>query len=1144
MLHPRSQALALGVILAAAPAQVVNEAAPAGNTQALTISGLPAAGEVITIDLQAPPGSAAVMWFATRTASLLVPEGVVLLDPVSGFGSCSFVVPPSGAVQATCPVAPFLEHGAAFATQGAWNDGGAVRLTNRCRMFILGSVGQRPNVLDLDPLPLATSLPNVQVSGRATAVGSSIRIEGGLAPVTGIASGANGEFSIAVGLVANRRNRLLLTETTPGNVVRPAVGVDIVQDATPPELHVDFPADGAELTEPTVTVAGRVADQLSGFMGLTVRVNGQLATVNIGIGTNGTYEYRDLALPAVGVPMPITVTATDEVGNVATRQITVTRIPVVGPRMEAVSGGNQTAVVDEFLVQPVVVRVLQGNGTPFADKLVRFRVTRSNGRLATNRGAEGAAELQARTDVAGRVQAYWRLGSDAGCGNNRVEVTSVDIAGVVGFCASAMPGIADQVNVSSGNSQRAAVAAPLPLPLRAWVSDSCNGVGGVAVTFQVILGDGSLLREGVPPTRVLTVTTGPTGHAEVGFALGPAAGNNIVKATIPGQIEAAVFQATGVPVQGGALGSFVGVVLDNADRPIGGATCQLRAGTTLLPAVTSNDNGEFTIPAVPFGAGHLHVDGLTANRVGGPNGTPVPPGSFPALAYEVVLLEGAVNALPGPVILPPLNPANARIYDGVNDVELSVEGIAELRMFVRAGSMRLATGQPAPPGTIIALNQVHADKVPMPMPDGAAPPFAWTLQPAGSTFDPPIRIEYPNMSGLPAGSIAYFLSFNHATEQFEIVSSAHVNADGSTIVSDAGGGLRTAGWGCNCPPYSVATNCEVCVRTCQSAGSLSGGSVTVSNSNPALGTDVTFSASGVTDSGGVVSIECPDGSGSSEPIAPGTMLYSYELLRPNAPTLRGEGASVAVRVDVCGEYVCRFTATVQRECAPSPYVMPERRAAPPGGADPGGRNAVNFFYSAPATPTGWGLTRLRVPTVDISAYCDAAAGVWRCRVTTAESPYDQGSRLLPGVVEVTAALVAATSSCVTLNTMITSLNSVANQGLDSGYYMISAVEAHEDYHVTEARRDVAPPYNTFRTTVEALSVPLAGTANPLDAATAIRALAAYQTALATFEADALTALQMTASHVNLAEFIRVEHAVVDPMISGTIRPRKTALSCP
>jgi alpha-tubulin suppressor-like RCC1 family protein len=75
-----------------------------------------------------------------------------------------------------------------------------------------------------------------------------------------------------------------------------------------------------------------------------------------------------------------------------------------------------------------------------------------------------------------------------------------------------------------------------------------------------------------------------------------------------------------------------------------------------------------------------------------------------------------------------------------------------------------------------------------------------------------VQVEYPNMSGLPAGTIAYFLSYNHDTRRFEIICSGHVSEDSSTIVSDPGAGLTLAGWGCNCPPYSVTGDCENCKK--------------------------------------------------------------------------------------------------------------------------------------------------------------------------------------------------------------------------------------------------------------------------------------------------------------------------------------------
>ena len=108
---------------------------------------------------------------------------------------------------------------------------------------------------------------------------------------------------------------------------------------------------------------------------------------------------------------------------------------------------------------------------------------------------------------------------------------------------------------------------------------------------------------------------------------------------------------------------------------------------------------------------------------------------------------------------------------------------------------------------------MHLDEIPMPIPDGAATPFAWTLQPAGATFDPPVQIQLPNMAGLPPGAVAYLLSFDHATEAFEIVATGSVTADGACIVSDPGDGIATSGWGGACPPYPPPTEAKNCAGT-------------------------------------------------------------------------------------------------------------------------------------------------------------------------------------------------------------------------------------------------------------------------------------------------------------------------------------------
>lgn len=642
-----------------------------------------------------------------------------------------------------------------------------------------------------------------RITLRGTVLGSSeIVVQGGASIAGPFTPDPNGRFEVDVPLQPNRLNPLFVTAVSPCGQSSAPVSARVISDLQPPTLHIDFPPDGAEIVSSRTDVAGRVSDMLSGFAGLSVRVNGRAAEVNIGIGTNGTFFLPGLVLDASSLT-PIEVIATDSVGNTITKSISVRRLAPDpdAARMTIASGNNQNGRVHTALARPITVELKYPNGGALANKIVTFDVARSDGLLGTSPTlGDGARSLQVRTDASGRASAYWRLGGDAGCGNNRVHVTSRDVQGTIMFCASAAPGPASQINIGSGNNQRAEAGTLLPEPLRVYVNDGCNGIGNVPVTFSVVSGGG--LVNGVSSA---TVRTGPTGHAEVRFALGPERGNHTVEATFPSYSGSpATFNAVGVVRDPLAPTRFTGVVLDNSMQPVGGAHIELViAGQTFISV--SEIDGVFRYDDLPMGGpAELHVDALTANMLGG---APIPIGSFPALHYEIVVVPNAENALPMPVLVPRLNPANARLYSTTADTELTVEGIEGLRMVVKAGSMRLPNGQPAPDGTVMALNQVHHDDVPMPMPDGAAPPFAWTLQPAGAIFDPPIFIEYPNMSALPPGSIAYFLSFDHDTGRFEIVSSGHVSEDGASIFTDPGSGLTLAGWGCNCPPYSIAGSC-------------------------------------------------------------------------------------------------------------------------------------------------------------------------------------------------------------------------------------------------------------------------------------------------------------------------------------------------
>ena len=666
-----------------------------------------------------------------------------------------------------------------------------------------------PTLADIGKI---TSQGIVTISGKALKPDSAIRIEGGIVTVE-VGLGKGKKFSGDVELVPNKVNHLLVTELFDAGGTSPGVPVDVTQDSQPPKVFIDFPADGEVLSTGTTTVAGRVSDLLGGFLGLTVDVNGIAAVVDPGIGTNGTFTITGVFLEQ-GIPTVITAQATDAVGNAASASISLTVKQAGGDQIETVSGDGQAGEVGGLLPVPLLVEVTHADGSAFAGKVVTFEVTKSNGRLTTNGAGDGALTLTTLTDPSGVAQAYWRLGSDAGCGNNRVTVSSNDIAGAVHFCASAFVGPPKQINVGTGGNQVARVTGPAPELLRAWVSDGCNGVGGVPVTFHVTQGTGKLSGGGKFDKSSVTVLTSTTGHAEATLTLGAEVGNALVRANFEGSgVPDAVFNVFGLAAEQ-PVTTFTGQVFDNALQPIAGVTCTLLVGTDPAVAAVTNLNGAFLLDGIASsGLADLIVDGGTATHLGG---EPIDPAEarFPALHYEPIVIPGATNTLTRPVLLPALNPVNDRSYDGSADVELTVQGIEGLRMVVKAGSLTLPDGthptpsDPLPVPITVALNQVHHDDVPMPMPDGAAPPFAWTLQPAGATFDPPVQISYPNMTGLPAGAVSYFLSFNHDTGKFEIVASGHVTADGSCIESDPGSGITVAGWGCNCPPYSVTGECE------------------------------------------------------------------------------------------------------------------------------------------------------------------------------------------------------------------------------------------------------------------------------------------------------------------------------------------------
>jgi hypothetical protein len=102
-------------------------------------------------------------------------------------------------------------------------------------------------------------------------------------------------------------------------------------------------------------------------------------------------------------------------------------------------------------------------------------------------------------------------------------------------------------------------------------------------------------------------------------------------------------------------------------------------------------------------------------------------------------------------------------------------------------------------GTLV-VSPVTADKLPMAPPAGGAQ-FgvpAWTVQPAGTRFDPPIEVTLPNASSQPAGDNLPIVQWDHDLGQYVAMGRATVSEDGSVLITDSGSGITKAGWGGLC----------------------------------------------------------------------------------------------------------------------------------------------------------------------------------------------------------------------------------------------------------------------------------------------------------------------------------------------------------
>ncbi len=223
------------------------------------------------------------------------------------------------------------------------------------------------------------------------------------------------------------------------------------------------------------------------------------------------------------------ISATDADQSPATLQVTLDVAAGPAATMTLSDGDAQSADAGTAVATAPSVLVEDQFGNAAQGLAVTFSVTGGGGSVAAGTATVDASGIA-------RVGS-WTLGTTAGA--NELTATLGALTPIV-FSATGVPGPATKLVISLGDNQSAVAGSAVTVSPAVKVSDDYdNGISGVAVTFGVVSGGGSVTGA--------SQTTDASGVATVGsWTLGTVAGPNQLGATATGFASPLTFNATGL----------------------------------------------------------------------------------------------------------------------------------------------------------------------------------------------------------------------------------------------------------------------------------------------------------------------------------------------------------------------------------------------------------------------------------------------------------------------------------------------------------------------------------------------------------------------------------------------------------------------
>ncbi len=240
-----------------------------------------------------------------------------------------------------------------------------------------------------------------------------------------------------------------------------------------------------------------------------------------------------------------------------------------------------------------------------------------------------------------------------------------------------------------------------------------------------------------------------------------------------------------------APGSLSGAVLDGGS-PVSGATVTI-AGTGM--STTTSAQGFFSFENIAPGDYTVTINGTVVYDPSD-NSSQLPPKGSVQFG-SVTIGSNANTMLNGrPVFLPTLDPGTQLDTGAGNTVTIPAGTVIEnatgaALVFEQATTVTFPDDLA---NTTLSFTEIPISQVPVALPDGSFAASATTIQPSGMTFSPGVKLVLPNNSQLPAGSTGVDVQrFDTATGAWQSFGTATVDAEGETVIFDAGVRITAAG---------------------------------------------------------------------------------------------------------------------------------------------------------------------------------------------------------------------------------------------------------------------------------------------------------------------------------------------------------------